>query len=895
VFAPFYTSENQNSHHAQNNTLDFSFKSVILYNVFYWETIVRYSLCSILLVCLLVFPALSDTLIEDFQVNSNFPGHPPQKSPYAVANWETETIYLTWLSQHDGEHWDVGFNRFNYDLEPLGDATYLNIRTDNADCKQPKLVLSDNGFGAAWIEVDTPNRLRFRSFDASGIPLCNPVNIIDNGLNLTRDSLNIAALNDGYLLVWYDERDSSKIWAQKFDFDGSLNGDNFPIRPDSTGSLLGVEAQNHPDGRVLVSWVVDGMYSRARWLDADGEFMGEVFEMVEGYNTPSVVVSFVRFNTLGESILYQYWGSVELLYYIDEAGFQVGDSTVAGSWWFNAQSGYRNYKPDVLYSEDSIVVSTFKRYYWYDEYHQPYIQDYFNHITAFPPELSIIPSGVANYSQLCPLNNDQFLYSFSTEYVGFRKYEYSTLDSSLIPSWIFEGEVATSQSGSDVFVDSTGSFRVIYVNECELGNQIYTRYFDADGNPVTDDTVASVNDMSYPVQTDYGQLETFGDDTLLIYYGANTNIYVSKYIGQSRTDEVTIIPTGHPLKSGYPYIDVNASREGLVSWLFETFNWEGGGYWDWLYYQGFDSNFDPLFDNVLIQNAPAGYFDDIFRVALKDDGHFLIAWIRYVSDYIYYSAGINYNEFTSSGIPVGHATDPPTLEKSPNGYQIVWRDYPNIMHQAFDSDGNMVGAPTIISDSTAIVAGVPDLAISETGNFAVSWQDARFDEGDIFCRQFNPDGSVYGYEYRVNSDPVGPLQKEPAVAFGPNDQLYFTWTDFRNEGNNGDIYCKVIEWEDAIGVEPEKEVVPLTFALHPPYPNPFNPTTTISYELPSASAVSLVVYDIEGCAVVKLVEGEQTAGKHQVTFNGNGCASGIYFVRMKAMEYSAIQKIALLK
>ncbi|MBU0519982.1 hypothetical protein KJ564_13730, partial [bacterium] len=222
----------------------------------------RYFLHSTLLLCLLASAALTDTLLDDFQVNSNFPGHPPQKAPYAVADWNSETIYLTWLSQWDGEHWDVAFNRFNYDLEALGDATYLNIRRDDADCQQPRLVLSDNGFGAAWIEEGTPNQPRFRSFDSAGNPLCYPTNIVDNTLNVTRDNLSIAALSDGYLLVWYDERDSSKVWARKVGVDGSLIGFNFPIRPDSTGSILGLEAQNHPDGRVLVSWVVDGMYSR---------------------------------------------------------------------------------------------------------------------------------------------------------------------------------------------------------------------------------------------------------------------------------------------------------------------------------------------------------------------------------------------------------------------------------------------------------------------------------------------------------------------------------------------------------------------------------------------------------------------------------------------------------
>ena len=109
---------------------------------------------SALLLCLLLTatPSFADTILDDFQVNTEFPGHPPQKSPYAVANWETERIYLTWLSKRDGVNWDVAFNRFDYDLEPLDDAIYLNEPLGSCDCMQPRLVLSAAGFGAAWIE-----------------------------------------------------------------------------------------------------------------------------------------------------------------------------------------------------------------------------------------------------------------------------------------------------------------------------------------------------------------------------------------------------------------------------------------------------------------------------------------------------------------------------------------------------------------------------------------------------------------------------------------------------------------------------------------------------------------------------------------------------------------------
>jgi hypothetical protein len=78
-------------------------------------------------------------------------------------------------------------------------------------------------------------------------------------------------------------------------------------------------------------------------------------------------------------------------------------------------------------------------------------------------------------------------------------------------------------------------------------------------------------------------------------------------------------------------------------------------------------------------------------------------------------------------------------------------------------------------------------------------------------------------------------------------------------------------------------------------PNPFNPTTAISYKLQASSRVSLKVYDISGRMVANLVDGWQEAGSHEVTFDGSGLASGMYLVKMQVGDFSAVQKMMLVK
>ncbi|RPH94354.1 T9SS C-terminal target domain-containing protein [candidate division KSB1 bacterium] len=89
--------------------------------------------------------------------------------------------------------------------------------------------------------------------------------------------------------------------------------------------------------------------------------------------------------------------------------------------------------------------------------------------------------------------------------------------------------------------------------------------------------------------------------------------------------------------------------------------------------------------------------------------------------------------------------------------------------------------------------------------------------------------------------------------------------------------------------------IPETIALWSPYPNPFNPTTAISFELTSAAHVSLRVFDLLGREVAVLKKGLVAAGTHRVVFDGGGLASGIYFARLDAGDYIQTKKIVLMR
>ena len=93
----------------------------------------------------------------------------------------------------------------------------------------------------------------------------------------------------------------------------------------------------------------------------------------------------------------------------------------------------------------------------------------------------------------------------------------------------------------------------------------------------------------------------------------------------------------------------------------------------------------------------------------------------------------------------------------------------------------------------------------------------------------------------------------------------------------------------------EEPFRPSEFKLRPAYPNPFNPETTLSFELPEASVVTLEVYDVLGRRVQTLVNEPFAAGTHAVTLNATSLSSGLYMVRMQAGRFVATQQVSLIK
>ena len=98
----------------------------------------------------------------------------------------------------------------------------------------------------------------------------------------------------------------------------------------------------------------------------------------------------------------------------------------------------------------------------------------------------------------------------------------------------------------------------------------------------------------------------------------------------------------------------------------------------------------------------------------------------------------------------------------------------------------------------------------------------------------------------------------------------------------------------------DSEPIPEKFALHANYPNPFNPTTTISYDLPEQSRVTLGIYDLLGKKIKTLINQSQDAGNKMAVWDGTDefsrpVSAGVYLYQIQAGDFIQTRKMLLLK
>ncbi|NIA31793.1 MAG: T9SS type A sorting domain-containing protein [Actinobacteria bacterium] len=300
-----------------------------------------------------------------------------------------------------------------------------------------------------------------------------------------------------------------------------------------------------------------------------------------------------------------------------------------------------------------------------------------------------------------------------------------------------------------------------------------------------------------------------------------------------------------------------------------------------------------------------------FQIAIETgkNGNFCVFWLNSI-DNKYHIIG---QRFSDNGTPDGNnfiVDDNESSLYSPSirtgideegNVIITWDDHRNgsfdIYAQRYAKDGHPIGSNFKVNDDNGFAGqSSPSIAVAPNGSFVISWIDYRFEFNQpyIIGQRYGANGEPVGSNYIIVDGSQWHSQLYPAVAANSN-QIVFTWQDNRRL-KGWDIYAKIAgwDWDGFTSVEREKKI-PQQYALGNNYPNPFNPITTIAYDLPKVSNVKIEVFNMLGQKVALVIDKKQPAGCYKIQFDAGFLASGLYYYRIEADEFIQTKKMVLLK
>ncbi len=181
-----------------------------------------------------------------------------------------------------------------------------------------------------------------------------------------------------------------------------------------------------------------------------------------------------------------------------------------------------------------------------------------------------------------------------------------------------------------------------------------------------------------------------------------------------------------------------------------------------------------------------------------------------------------------------------------------------------------------------------DLVVLENGDIVLLGETSNSPDDAVLIR-LNPEGEVV---WEVRYDIAWGIDCY-ALAYLSDGSYAFAGAA-NGRGRNGAFLART-EPDPANAVWDVDPSFPSLFTLHPAYPNPFNSTTSLRFDLPHSSHVSITLTDLTGRQVATLLEDRLTAGRHRLTWNAKDYPAGMYLCRLQAGSFATTRKMIIIK
>jgi len=865
-------------------------------------------------------------IIEDFRVNEHIGSCCHQYFP-AVASDTDGNFIIAWTDSRQGE-WDIYAQRYKIDGMPLGSNFKINDEANSGWQWSPALGMDGKGrFVVVW--TDTRNGdpdIYAQHYGPNAQALGTNFRVNDDAEGNAQGSPAVAVDGSGgFIIVWEDRREGEwDIYAQRYNAEGQPLGKNFKVNDDaSPGTRQKCPAIAVDDGgNFIIAWADDrngdsDIY--AQRYHYTGQPLGRNFRVNDdgrpdaqwppaiaaGYNGDFIICW--SDNRDGRPNIYAQR--------FDYNGHPIGEN-------FKVTVDPRQtaqWSPDIAVDGEGNFVIT-----WTDDRNDRcdiYARYYRSDGTPLGTEFRVnddMERSDQRASKVAMDSQGRFIITWED-----CRNVYSNIYAQIYTSegkpWGVNFQVNDDLGGSiqrhpDIAADEKGDFIITWQDRRHGYLDIYAQRYDAyaqakGGNFRVNDAIEGPPHGAPAVAVSKsGNFIIAWRD----YRNGNWDIYAQRYDrnGEPLGVNFKVNDDVEDNRQEFPAIAIDDNGNFIIAW--EDYR---NGVSD-IYAQRYYHNGEAAGPNFKVNDDPGDNPQRVPALACDDEGNFIIVWRDFRND----EGDIFAQWFDPMGRKIGtnfrvnddsgkrEQTSPDVATNGRGNFVIVWQDHrsgdSNIYAQLYNPNRSPLGTNFRVNDDPGNAwQWFPSVAMDSDGSFVIVWQDYRNGDPDIYAQRYDPEGTPYGVNYRVNGD-GGPFEQQwPSVAFS-RGRLYFTWGDNRLNGLGIDIFAKVADWnwmeaKDKLITEGTPPIL-----LSQNYPNPFNSTTIIKYHLPERAHVTLRIFNLLGQLVKTLVNMEQSAGYKTVCWDGRdlenrGSPSGVYFyhleARMRHKTYSTVKKMLLFR
>jgi hypothetical protein len=224
----------------------------------------------------------------------------------------------------------------------------------------------------------------------------------------------------------------------------------------------------------------------------------------------------------------------------------------------------------------------------------------------------------------------------------------------------------------------------------------------------------------------------------------------------------------------------------------------------------------------------------------------------------------------------------PTYFNTQNSASVFWQNADSIYINQVVPDKNLY----LKRDSSFGGGGAyGNIVLPEQGYDGITVLARSIENNELYSYNFGKEDG----RFAINNLPYGSYQLiAQKIGFQNAHSSIFTISPQNQAQYNLNIQFILTDVE-------QENLIPEDIVLYPNYPNPFNPITTIGFQLPERSKVTIKIYNLLGTLEAVLYEGEKPSGYHEVKWDAENMPSGIYFYRLQTDNFYQTKKMILLK